>query len=134
MPVNTPVDTPMIPPAIRQQMLARPMAEAEPVTMQIAQRNPISQLVDPVSMVQKKLQELKLWAMDFLPLAERVHPPLTAFLAPLANIGNAMEQEVNKLRERTAPQVGPVAGAPSPVLSGAETVAPGAAGAPPAMA
>lgn len=136
---NLPSPTPMQPPAIRAQMAGAPAAPGLPVTMQVAQQNPISQLVDPISMVEKKLQELKLWAMDFLPLAERVHPPLTAFMTPLANIGNAMEQEILKLRSRTsgANPAGGLGGpgvSGSPALPGSETVAPAAAGTPPGLA
>jgi len=96
-----------------------------PVSVQAAQASPVPQMVDPVGIIDAKVNELEQWAADMLPLVSRVHPPLKALLVPLANIGMQFRAEVAKLRER--------AGAISP-QAGMEATPPAAAGMPPGLA
>jgi hypothetical protein len=93
---------PPLPPEIRGQQAGA--GQQIPMMLEAGQRmmaGPAQMGFDPMQMLSQKIAELSQVAMDVMQLTKMVHPPLAAFLVPIAQAGKALEQQVEMLKQKS---------------------------------
>ena len=65
---------------------------------------------DPIEILEQQMAKLEEWAGQTAPLLRQVNPALAALLVPIAQAGQALQQEIGDMKQR--------AGSPSSVVQG----------------
>jgi uncharacterized coiled-coil protein SlyX len=73
---------------------------------------------DPVSVLEAQVAKLESWAAETAPVLTQVNPALATLMVPIAKAGQALQQEIQNLRQRMAGPSPQVMGSVPPTVPG----------------